>query len=1017
MKYKYERRQLFGKRLNVPKDVLERVYNKYLTFSDYVMYDLFDKIPLECMLQNDRLIVDKIGLEKAKGLDWGLINLLRNSFYSSRDNFNFMSEFLNLVDRGIDPIEAVYEIGYRELKPKYYTEKMRELHPEKVFSEQELDSLDSNSYYIAERFNDGSLTIDEMVKYWSIFKDKDLSFCLGRDIKNEHNITTEQIRDIMEQYNIIINLAMEEQLIDPYDFINIVLTGTEESKNEYLARISSDIVGRVLSSSNEKVLSNDDFKELFKYVDPLEVIKDKKSSDEFYFQDLLEKNTIEEVLDSGLPFQLLFENNILSVMYLYGLKNIMQFDRECDHFFSKDDFRMLRLVYPMYLHYANNNHNNDTSFLPVKFDQDGNYVSGYTLEDFYEIVKRMIMYGPNDWNYSDQAPDFRSIGGKFREVYPGFFLSDDAPEELQNLFYTKKLTPVILHEHPEYIPYLEGKDLIVGFKGIQVPVIDANSDFEEYDFYRCTWYELYPFLLKNNSSIDALNFIKDYAYFFKYIHDNRDIAFAEESTVEDMKDILVQMVRHSVIHEKGRFPEFIPDELIERYPDTFLPINTPDDLKKLFYNRELTAEYIKNNRDQIETYFNKIDLGLFFPRIKVLREKDKLSYPEMTNLAVYLEEKLGRKDAFELLFTYGEYLEKMTDITSVFRSNITKEDIINIIEKEIYDNIVSGKFAYSPSIGEHFMTKYPTLFLDKDVPPAIQDKFYGRNVTIDDFNDPEFMKYFKNTDISFGLPLDYSWMHKLFENESIETANLNRMKIYIYCQKIDDVELRRLFIEYLVKSDNVNMDNIEHSVEVLRRLSLSNSSEIRSFKLSLANQILDTENPLSTLEQIEETFLKNHVPVVGKIYSCFRILHPKTEGFDYVKSAISPTLKRSSSTARELIIFSDLIKASFGSNNRSVNNYLDNLSKSNEIYKRIRAGQVKYEDLSKEEQDRLLLFSRNISTLYNNSLLSQRKGGSFVHTDSVIDDLNKLYEELYLCSVILLVLIRLNKLKNISQKE
>ena len=59
MNYKYQRRQLFGKRLNVPKDILYKVYKCTLSFDEFVEYQLDDKIPISCIEINDRKIVEK----------------------------------------------------------------------------------------------------------------------------------------------------------------------------------------------------------------------------------------------------------------------------------------------------------------------------------------------------------------------------------------------------------------------------------------------------------------------------------------------------------------------------------------------------------------------------------------------------------------------------------------------------------------------------------------------------------------------------------------------------------------------------------------------------------------------------------------------------------------------------------------------------------------------------------------------------------------------------------------------
>ena len=121
---------------------------------------------------------------------------------------------------------------------------------------------------------------------------------------------------------------------------------------------------------------------------------------------------------------------------------------------------------------------------------------------------------------------------------------------------------------------------------------------------------------------------------------------------------------------------------------------------------------------------------------------------------------------------------------------------------------------------------------------------------------------------------------------------------------------------------DVNIEKIEYISEIISRLSLSNSSEMFTFRYELASQLLNSNNPLESLNKIENVFIKNNIPVVGKVYSCFGILHPDFQGFNFESSTISPVLKKSSTTSKKIIVFSDLIKSSFGSNNRSVNDYL-----------------------------------------------------------------------------------------------
>ena len=130
---------------------------------------------------------------------------------------------------------------------------------------------------------------------------------------------------------------------------------------------------------------------------------------------------------------------------------------------------------------------------------------------------------------------------------------------------------------------------------------------------------------------------------------------------------------------------------------------------------------------------------------------------------------------------------------------------------------------------------------------------------------------FENTNIACGFPLDMAWIIPLFDNsDNIKLANYNRFKVISAYSKIQDVELQKAFKEYVMEfGTNIDVEKIEYVSEVLSRLSLSNSSEIFTFRKELATQILKSNNPLESLSKIEDVFIRNNIPIVGKLYSCY----------------------------------------------------------------------------------------------------------------------------------------------------
>ena len=70
MKWRYKRSQIFRKRLSVPSEVEQSIYNSQLPLEQYISFDLMDKVPISCITPEDRKIVEKFGIEKVKQLDW-----------------------------------------------------------------------------------------------------------------------------------------------------------------------------------------------------------------------------------------------------------------------------------------------------------------------------------------------------------------------------------------------------------------------------------------------------------------------------------------------------------------------------------------------------------------------------------------------------------------------------------------------------------------------------------------------------------------------------------------------------------------------------------------------------------------------------------------------------------------------------------------------------------------------------------------------------------------------------------
>ena len=363
----------------------------------------------------------------------------------------------------------------------------------------------------------------------------------------------------------------------------------------------------------------------------------------------------------------------------------------------------------------------------------------------------------------------------------------------------------------------------------------------------------------------------------------------------------------------------------------FLDKNAPQELQEAFYGRTITSEFILSN-PAYRDYLKSVDLECLFQYMPVgIMSKSSsnnlsISGPlghrtryHQINFVNALKETFGESDDLDLMLIYGKYVEQVYEANNLknflYNPEFTQDGFLDELDKTILQNIIDGNIKYDENIPSHFKNNNPTLFLGANVPQEIKDKFYNREFTLKDFNDnPELLDIFENTNIACAFSENMSWIIPLFNDfENFKTGNYNRMKVITAYSKIQDVELQKAFKEYVMEfGTNIDVEKIEYVSEVLSRLSLSNSSEIFTFRKELATQILKSNNPIDSLSKIEDVFIRNNIPTVGKIYSCFEILHPDFQGFNFESSMVSPVLKKSSTMSKKVIVFSDLIKSSFG---------------------------------------------------------------------------------------------------------
>ena len=209
-------------------------------------------------------------------------------------------------------------------------------------------------------------------------------------------------------------------------------------------------------------------------------------------------------------------------------------------------------------------------------------------------------------------------------------------------------------------------------------------------------------------------------------------------------------------------------------------------------------------------------------------------------------------------------------------------------------------------------------------------------------------------------------------------------------------KIKNAFLELLKQKEEILTYDKEKLHKFLGLLSLitvalenSNSKELRKFKGDILIQLMNNPNPEHALNLINDIYTKNNLPDVGKAYLIFKVLHGDYTKFNLSEeSMISPVLKScKSDNERDMIIFSDLIKAAFGSNNRSIRDYLKNIKEGNELFSR---DDLDVSKLNSFELNTLKIFCDHLRTLYNNTQAGKEKPK--IASNNLLKDLQDLKE-------------------------
>lgn len=303
----------------------------------------------------------------------------------------------------------------------------------------------------------------------------------------------------------------------------------------------------------------------------------------------------------------------------------------------------------------------------------------------------------------------------------------------------------------------------------------------------------------------------------------------------------------------------------------------------------------------------------------------------------------------------------------------------------------------SPEIKELIkLTKNPRMYLFEG--QDINNLEFKLNITNMIKGTGRIEKYLTPEKLArFGLENDWTKIKELikatnapkrylFEGQDINDSNL-QLNMANIVKGILTQSLTKEDIETVLKFNNETIEaliNVDESkqkdaIKILDRLYRSNSAELRRIKEQMALQILEKEPETyeKTLNSIENIYLTSNIPDVGKLYLVFKELHPQLLGEDTKMQDASvgniPSLKEATTSEKKNMIFTRLLMSTVESNSRNLRDYIETIEQGNEIFKKIRNGEVKAQNLAKNERETITKYNEILNFVYNQSNKEEKR--------------------------------------------
>ena len=189
---------------------------------------------------------------------------------------------------------------------------------------------------------ENKVDLNKIILNWNLYKDKDLTDYLNSDEMAKNNfITNHMLKDFMSKYSFLKDLVIKNT--DIYKFISEI--SKTEDKDSYIKEFTDRLLRK------KTVLTDEEYKKIFKYSSLEEHLKSFNEPKVYNLIKELRMLDKDYIFNINIPITVLLNDDVLTFVGTYGLKTIVDFDNECGHFFTKDDFKELKPFNNIFLNF------------------------------------------------------------------------------------------------------------------------------------------------------------------------------------------------------------------------------------------------------------------------------------------------------------------------------------------------------------------------------------------------------------------------------------------------------------------------------------------------------------------------------------------------------------------------------------------------------------------------------------------------------------------------------------------